>query len=246
MFDETTHIVTKTEGNGIALADYDRVDLSLVLAAQGATAADAVAALKPAVAAFKSLAAAFTKEDLGFGKLTEKPACTARHEYDATVNRYVENGFIATHAASFQISAVARAQEVYDRLVPLACVRQVDMAPKLEHENLVRLQTEAFKDAFVRACDRAKTELDTVFGSFEDKVGLQPVKWEPSYDDSLSAGRSPRGGVRALSATLESAGAGREEPGPVDFGKARVACRVYVSWTGCEASNSYFNTAKAT
>lgn len=243
MSDKSPHIVTKTTETGVAISDYDRVDFLLAFAAQGASADDAKKRLDPMVVAFKHVVETLRCEDIGFDKLAERPNVVRNYEYDRATQRNVENGFTASHTASFQIASVDKVAAVYDRLAALDGVGRVSYEPKLEHENLIRLQADAFDDAFARAVARTKRELATVWAMATDDqmIGLQPASFDKEYDDSLSAGRSPRRGARAMAASmsLESAGGGAGQVDPTELGKATVTCTVTVHWTACDPAESF-------
>lgn len=229
------YILTSTEAVGVAIADYDRVDFTVVLTKQGGTGEEAKQLLDAVVSNLHLFMITLVQDGVSLERVVERQRTAVNWAYDNRRNERVMNGYVATHTISFQISDVDTTAKVYDCLARLDSA-QVDYKPKLEHENLVRLQNDAFKDAYARAVDRVKAELAFIF-TVDGPVatGVVVGSYIPRYDDSLSAGRQPK--AMAFRAVAQSAEASSEND-EIHLGKAEVKCHLQVNWSPCEPSES--------
>ncbi len=231
--------ITTTTGTGVANAKFDCVTFTVLAQMNAKTGPEAKKALEPVVANLKRAIAGF--ETLGVSKVAERPNLVRPQVWDQKKSRNVPGAeWVATHAVTFQIAAIDKAAEVYNTLSEIGDIQVGTPEPKLEHENLIRLQDTAREDAMKRIIDRARSERDTIFGNKASEIGFHVVSYQPSYDDSLSAGRTPHARPAAMRAmSMESAGGGGGEPAePLDFGEAQVTCRLNVVWGICTRSES--------
>ncbi len=231
--------VTTTHGTGVASSKFDCVEFHLAIQKTAKTGPEASSLLAPIVANVKRLIHGL--ETAGVTKYSERPSIDQPKAWDPKKKQYVLGEFVASHAISFQIGAVDKAAEVYAALTEIEDVKVDQPEPKIEHEHLTRLQSEALADAMKRVVDRAKVERDIVFGEKAKEIGFSIVSFQPRYDDSLSAGRTPRpkaAPARAMMA-MESVGGGGDDDGlSLDFGEAEVTCTLSVTWETCIISNS--------
>jgi uncharacterized protein YggE len=226
-------IVTNVNVAGVALADYDLAQFTVVVQSEGKTGPEAKEKLGKAVHALDEMIRVLTEKDgVKIEAETRKGGTrTAPNRvWNDKKEKQETRGYTATYTLNFTVTNVDLVSVAHDRLSSLPIDGLAVEEPEFKVRNLDGLHKEALKNAFARASVRFANECD-VLGKVHQNYEVSA--WSVRYDESQGRRRDhaeSRGYAMAQAAPMAKT-LGGGSPIKIEAGEAEVVANLNVTFS---------------